>query len=119
MINMDVLEIIKAKIPYDKLPIENVLAIYIEEVRQSILTFCNRTDIPSELAFVHANMVVDLINLENRKADPDAQQAVTSIKEGDTQVSYGNASKSASEISTQQILFNYKSQLNRFRKLRW
>lgn len=116
---MDVLEIVKAKVPADQLPAEPILKMHIEEVRQSILTFCNRTDIPSELTFVHANMVVDLINGEYRKSDPDAQKEVTSIKEGDVQVNFGNAKQSSSETVTQRILYNYTSQLNRFRKLRW
>jgi hypothetical protein len=116
---MDILEIIKAKVPNDKLPNAVLLDMYIEEVRQSILTFCNRTDIPAELTFVHANMVVDLINGENRKAELDAQKEVTSIKEGDVQVNFGGAKQSSSESATQQILYNYKSQLLRYRKLRW
>lgn len=116
---MDVLELVKAKVSEDKLPSDILLEVYIAEVKQAILTYCNRPDIPSELNFVCANMVVDLITEESRKADSDAQQAVTSIKEGDTQINYGTLSKAASETSTQQILYNYKSQLNRFRKLRW
>lgn len=116
---MDVLDLVKAKVPEDKLPTDALLLVHIAEVRQAILTYCNRTDIPSELNFVHANMVVDLITEEYRKADPDAHQAVASIKEGDTSIEYGSISKTASEASTQQILYNYKSQLNGFRKLRW
>ncbi|MGG0718684.1 phage head-tail connector protein [Robertmurraya massiliosenegalensis] len=115
---MDVLEIVKAKLPSEGTPSDQLLEMYIDEVRQSILTYCNRNDVPADLNFVYANMVVDLITEESRKADSDAQQSVESIKEGDTQVTFGSISKSASETSTQQILFNYKSQLNRFRKLR-
>ncbi|TCJ01498.1 hypothetical protein [Cytobacillus praedii] len=116
---MDVIEIVKAKVLPEKLPNDILLAMYLEEVRQSILTFCNRTDIPTELNFVYANMVVDLINGENRKAEQDAQREVTSIKEGDVQVNFGGAKQSSSESATQQILYNYKSQLLRYRKLRW
>lgn len=116
---MEVLEIVKAKVPEDKLPSDSLLGMYVTEVRQSILTFCNRTDIPPELVFVHANMVVDLITGENRKADPDAQKEVTSIKEGDVQVNFGGTKMSAGESATQRILLNYISQLTSYRKLRW
>lgn len=116
---MDVLEIVKAKVPSDQLPSDTLLNMHVAEVRQAILTFCNRTDIPAELVFVHANMVVDLITSENRRTNPDGQTEVTSIKEGDTEVRYGNSKVSASESSTEQVLNNYKAQLLRFRKLRW
>ncbi|MGN7402742.1 phage head-tail connector protein [Cytobacillus praedii] len=115
---MNVLEIIKAKIPAENLPSDKLLNMYIEEVGQSILTFCNRTDIPAELNFVYANMIIDLIASENNKTNPEANRVVTSIKEGDTQISYGS-SISASESSTIEIVNNYKSQLLRYRKLRW
>lgn len=116
---MDVLEIVKAKVQADKLPNDILLEMYQEEVRQAILTFCNRTDIPSELSFLHANMVIDLINEEHLRVDVENSRVATSIQEGDTRVELGNSKLSASELSTQQIVYNYKSQLNRYRKLRW
>jgi hypothetical protein len=116
---MDVLEIVKAKLPADQLPTDPVLNMHIAEVRQAILTFCNRTDIPSELNFVHANMVIDLMTGETRKNDSDAYREVSSIKEGDAQVNFGGTKQTSSESATQQILYNYKSQLLRYRKLRW
>jgi hypothetical protein len=115
---MDVLEIVKAKVPTYQLPTDPVLNMHIAEVRQAILTICNRTDIPSELTFVQANMVIDLINGEERKKNPEAHKEVTTIKEGDTQISFGN-NISARESFTQEIVNNYKSQLLRYRKLRW
>ncbi|MGM7683540.1 hypothetical protein ACSVDA_15480 [Cytobacillus sp. Hm23] len=112
---MDVIDIVKAKLPSEKVPSDELLGLYVEEVQQSILTYCNRDDIPSELTFVHANMVVDLIKGEN----PEDNQTVKSIKEGDVQVSFEKAHMTASEVSTSTILTNYTSQLNRHRKLRW
>lgn len=116
---MDVLDIVKAKVPPDELPNEKLLDVYMSEVRHAILTYCNRNDIPSALNFILANMVVDLIHQESRKAEPDEQSTVKSIKEGDTSIEYGSVSKTTSEISTENVLYDYKSQLNRFRKLRW
>ncbi|MEH7342750.1 hypothetical protein V7122_02500 [Bacillus sp. JJ1532] len=116
---MDVLEIVKAKVPAEKLPDDTLLAMYVKEVRQAVLIHCNRNDIPPELSFVHANMVVDLISEENRRIDPENSKVATSIQEGDTRVELGNVRTSASEMSTQKVIYNYQSQLNRFRKLRW
>jgi hypothetical protein len=116
---MDVLEIIKAKVPEDKLPIDDVLEMHIAEVEQSIFTYCNISSIPSGLTFVHANMVIDLINGEIKKLTPDDSQIVKSIKEGDVQVTFSGAGSSFGELATERLLNDYKSQLNKFRKVRW
>src|SRR5690554_6126632 len=100
---MNAIEIVKAKVLPEKLPNDTVLEMYIAEVGQNILTFCNRTDIPPELAFVHANMVVDLITGENRKADPEAQSSVTAIKEGDVSVQFGSAKVESRERATEKL----------------
>lgn len=115
---MDVIDIVKAKLP-DPKPIDDVLNMHIEEVGQAIKTYCNRNDIPKELRFVHANMVVDFINGENRKSDPEPQSSVASIREGDTTVQFGSVKVESRESATEQLLFDYTKQLNKFRKLRW
>lgn len=115
---MELIDIIKSKLP-DPKPSDEMITVHIEEVGQAIMTYCNRDDIPTELRFVHANMVVDLINGEAKKANSEANQSVQSIKEGDVQVTFANTKLSASESATESILSNYQSQLNRFRKLRW
>ena len=115
---MDILEIVKAKLP-DPKPADVLLEMDIEEVGQSIKIYCNRTDIPKELRFAHANMVVDFINGNNRRSDPEQQSAVASIREGDTTVQYGAAKVDSRERATEQLLFDYAKQLNKFRKLRW
>lgn len=115
---MEVIDIIKAKLLPTESP-EALLEIFIEEVGQSIKTYCNRTDIPSELNFVHANMVVDMITGANRKNNPEAQSSVVSIKEGDTTVQFGSAKVESRERATEQLIFDYAKQLNKFRKLRW
>lgn len=117
MIDVGVLEIVKEKLPNSQLT-DNALQVYIGEVSQSIKTYCNRSDIPSELTFVHANMVVDFINGEEKKASPDDHRAVTAIKEGDVQVSFGGTVSTIGEATVDNLLHNYKSQLNKFRKLR-
>ena len=116
---MEVSEIVEAKIPLENLPGEIALAMYIEEVGQSIKTYCNRSDIPTELQFVHANMVVDLINGEKRRTEPDGQSSVSSIKEGDVTVQFGSAKLESRERATEKLLFDYSKQLNSYRKLRW
>lgn len=116
---MDVFEIIKAKLPTELLPDDVVLAMDVAEVGQSILTYCNRSDIPRELVFTHANMVIDLITGNARRSDTDSPASVKSIKEGDTTVTLEATRASTREIHMEALLFDYATQLNRFRKLRW
>lgn len=116
---MDVFEIVKAKLSPDKIPSDTLLGMYVAEVGQSVLTYLNRTDMPPELVFTHANMVIDFINGEKRKLDPDGQSSVSSIKEGDVTVQFGAVKLESRERATQALLFDYSSQLNKFRKLRW
>lgn len=117
--SMDVFDIIKAKLPVDKHPDDTIIALHVIEVGQLITSYTNRSKVPQELKFVHANMVIDLITGEERKANPDEQQEVKSVKEGDTTVQYGSVKVEAREQATEQLLFDYSKQLNKFRKLRW
>lgn len=116
---MDVFEIIKAKLPAELLPEDTALAMDVAEVGQSILTYCNRSDIPKELVFIHANMVIDLITGDARRSDTDSPGTVKAIKEGDVQVTFEATRASSREAHMEALLFDYASQLNRFRKLRW
>lgn len=114
---MEVIDIIKSKL--DPLTDEAMLINAIEEVGQTIMTYCNREDIPPALRFVHANMVVDFVNGVNRKEDADAQSSVESIKEGDVTVSFTATRVGTGERSLESLLFDYSKQLNKFRKMRW
>ena len=115
---MKVIDIVKAKLDEPR-PSDEALSIHIEEVGQAIKTYCNRKDIPTELRFVYANMVVDLIKGEEKKVSPNDHKAITGIKEGDVQISFGGTNSTKSEMVTEDLLFNYKVQLNKFRKVRW
>lgn len=117
--SLDVLEIVKAKLPAAQLPPDLLLAIQIEEVGQSIKTYCNRTDIPPGLLFIQANMVIDLIKQEIRDANPDAQTTVKSVKEGDVSVDFGSAGVGPSARAMESMLYSYREQLNKFRKMQW
>lgn len=114
---MDVFDIVKARLPE---PMDDtILALYIAEVGQVIKTYTNQRNIPAELAFVHANMVLDLIAGETRRAEPEAQTSVASIKEGDVTVQFGSAKIDSRERAMERLLYDFAAQLNKFRKLRW
>ena len=117
--SMDIFDIIKAKLPAEKRPDDTIIALHVAEIGQLITSYTNRSKVPQELKFVHANMVIDLIAGEERKSNPDEQQEVKSIKEGDTTVQFGGVKAELREQATEQLLFDYSKQLNKFRKLRW
>jgi len=114
---MTILEIVRSKLPNSTLmdPQINVL---IDEVAQLISTYCNRQDVPNELRFVHANMVVDLILLEEQRGSSESNLITKSVTEGDTQVVFEQKKSTSSELVSQSVLLNYTAQLNKFRKLR-
>lgn len=114
---MLLLEIVRNKLSNP--PEDALLTIYIDEVAQTIKTYCNREDIPEELKYVHANMVVDFIKGIERSEDPEGNTSVASIKEGDATVQFGSARIESRERATERLLFNYSNQLNSFRKMRW
>lgn len=116
---MDVFDIIKARLPVELIPNDTSLAMDVAEVGQSILTYCNLTDIPKELVFTHANMVIDLITGNARRSDTSSPGTVKSIKEGDVLVTFEATRGSSREAQVEALLFDYASQLNKFRKLRW
>ncbi len=113
---MTVLEIVKAQL--DTSLSDDRLEMYIDEVGQAIKTFCNREDVPDELRYVHANMVVDLVRLR-QKNTPDAEPAVQSIKEGDVQITFTTHEKSQGETEVESVVHSYKNALYKFRKMRW
>lgn len=116
---MDVFEIVKVKLPLEDQTADFLIKMHIQEVEQTIKSYCNRSDIPCELAFTHANMVVDIITENVRRNVTDSPGTVKSIKEGDVQVTFEATRGSLREAQMEALLFDYASQLNKFRKLRW
>lgn len=109
-----------------------------EEVEQYILNYCNISDVPRALRFVMANMVVDLLNYQFYKKNPNGSDSggsdnggvigiadVSNIQIGDTQVKLGSWSVTDSRTQAlkshvanlDEVLFNYNAQLNQFRRI--
>lgn len=112
-----VLKIIKRKLTDP--PSDEDLLLDITEVGQYIMNHCNIAVIPEELMFVHANMVIDFYEIQRKSESDEDTQTVTSVKEGDVTVQFGTTKTALREGVTESLLFNYKDQLNKFRKLRW
>lgn len=96
----------------------------LEEVEQFIKNYCNRSYLPPEMNFIWANMAFDLLNGAYLSADIISSSEsirpceVSSFSAGDMSVSRG-ADTMAHKVNLDDLLFNYRDQLNRFRVMYW
>lgn len=90
------------------------LQFILDDVQETILNYCNLEEIPSGLINTAYRMAIDLYRYD-APGEAAAPMRVSSISEGDTSTSFGRVSD---ELEGG-ILRDYKSQLNRYRKLRW
>ena len=94
------------------------LCFILDDVRETILNYCNIEELPKELENIVLSMCVDKHRAESLGSEA-AQGSVKSLSEGDVSVSYGSA-YSVSENPAMEFLKGYRDQLDRFRKLgRW
>ena len=93
----------------------------LEEVEVAFRNYCNRYDIPDQARFLVANLAVDLLKSQHA-GDTDGSDIpageVASITVDDVSLSF-DASKRTHVIQLDDILLNYREQLNQFRKMRW
>lgn len=90
------------------------LQFILDDVQETILNYCNLEEMPSGLTNTAYRMAIDLYRYD-APGEATAPMRVSSISEGDTSTSFSRVSD---ELEGG-ILRDYKSQLNRYRKLRW
>ncbi len=128
---MTVFEIVSAKLNNEAIT-ELDINMAIDEVGEEIKNYCNIDIIPDGLKYTWANMAIDLAKYQYEVNNPvddilDAIDAtdVSTLKIGDTQIALGgNNSERATALKSHkpnldQILMNYKAQLNRYRRMVW
>lgn len=86
----------------------------IDKATDLILNYCNIDEIPSRLVNVLLKMSMDIYRNETL-GEEEKIGAITSIKAGDTTTDYADISKKMSN----NVLDDYISQLQPFRKVRW
>ena len=91
-----------------------ILQFSIDDAIEVVKEYCNEDNIPKGLYNTVLRMAIDLYRNESL-GEESTLGSISSISEGDTTVNYRS---SASEFKDS-ILKDYKSQLNKFRKLRW
>lgn len=110
------------------------IEIAILETEEVIKNYCNIDIIPQELKFTWANMTMDLLRYQYEMNNPQSNDDIlnsfgtadiSELKVGDTQIGVGgNNSVSAKALNSHKanldaLIFDYQSQLNRFRKMAW
>lgn len=90
------------------------LEFIIDDVTETILSYCNLEELPAGLTNTAYRMAIDLYRYD-RPGDSSAPVTVVSISEGDTSTSF----TSAADALNGGLLKDYQGQLNRYRKLRW
>lgn len=101
----------------------DVQSFALEETKRYILNYCHICSIPSEACFLWANMALDLMKGSYLPSQTEALDAikpdeVSSISAGDMSLSR-DSSLISHKIDLDSLLFNYREQLNEFRRVDW
>ena len=126
---MIILEIVRAKIKNEAIT-ELDIQLAIDEVQVVIKNYCSIDEVPEELKYTWANMAADLVLYQYASNNSGGEVAadaadVSSLKVGDTQIQLGGGSGSRAKVlnshrpNLDQIVMNYQSQLNKFRRMVW
>ncbi len=94
---------------------DTILEFALEDVENIVKDHCNITEIPEGLNTTVIRMAMELYRNENLGDESSPLGSVSSISEGETSTSFRS---SASEFKDS-LLKDYKSRLNKYRKLVW
>lgn len=93
-----------------------ILEFVIADVEETIKNYCHVEEMPKGLVNTGYRMAMDLYRNENIGSETAAVGTVSSISEGDTSTSFQQYVDANFKDT---VLKNYKSSLNRYRKVAW
>ena len=93
-----------------------ILEFVIADVEETIKNYCHVEEMPDGLQNTGYRMAMDLYRNENIGSESAAVGSVSSITEGDTSTSFRQY---VDDNFKDTVLKNYKSSLNRYRKVVW
>lgn len=101
-------------------PSDVFIDLKIDEQIQFIFNFCNIDELPNELIYTVAmRSLGDLLALSNSQGSEDSTGDIKQISEGDTTVSFSNASESLTFEQIKKYQMYGQHLLMNFRKLKW
>lgn len=99
---------------------------YITEIGWRIKHYCSILTIPDDLIYVWASMTLDAVRVDLPNVDEIADSVGgggANVKVGDTSVSGGGGSSgglsNTAKAAIDDVVFNYRIDLHRYRKMRW
>lgn len=99
---------------------------YVTEIGWRIKHYCNISSIPDDLIFVWSSMTVDAVRVDLPNVDEISDSVGgggANVKVGDTSVSGGSGSggglANTAKSAIEQVVFNYRMDLHRYRRMRW
>lgn len=96
---------------------------YVQEVGQRIQHYCNLVEVPDALERTWASMTIDALRIEQPKLPGivETSGAREEITVGDTSVSMsdGDGLTNTSKSVIDAVVLNYRTDLNRYRRMRW
>lgn len=119
----DVLALVKTRLHLAGDSLDALIESYVDEIEQRILHYCNLTQVPAGLRWTWASMVIDALRIEQPSVDEIDATADrgASVRVGDTSVTPSSAGgvTNTSKSVIDQVVLNYRVDLNRYRRLRW
>ena len=115
----DVLAAVKTRLQIAGADFDQLIMSYVAEIGQRIKHYCNVSDIPAELEPTWAAMVVDALRVDQAHIPAIAASlgGGETVSVGDTSVSANRSGVSKAVID--QIVFDYRKDLQRYRRIRW
>lgn len=113
---MDIVEFVKTELEIKNIQCsDKVINLYIKKSKAYIERYCNIEEIPNELEYLIAEMVVKLI--ENKYEATVGNKEIKSKTMGETSITYNTVSRK--EYTYEEILSQFSSELNNYRCLKW
>jgi hypothetical protein len=104
---MDYLEDVKIRLNITDDSKDNLLLSYINQTIEKIKNYINRPEVPDGLFFTVVAIAIDLYNLNNIE-----DRKVTEEKQGNRSMKY------TSKLDVDGVVSSYKTELNKFRRIR-
>lgn len=106
--------------------LDGVILSYALEIEWRIKNYCQINVVPDGLKYIWIAMVVDILKTEQSTNDEVSEVIDTSgdnIKIGDTSITGGSSNAAANKAMNKPVIddvvVNYRVDLNRYRKMRW
>ncbi|HIW31296.1 MAG TPA: DNA-packaging protein [Candidatus Paenibacillus intestinavium] len=116
--------IVKLRLGLTDDTLKSLIETYIDEIERRIKHYCNIQRLPDALLFTWVSMTIDAVRIDLPNVDEidDTVSGGSNVKVGDTSVSGGSTGNAVSNVSKSvidEVVLNYRHDLNHYRKLRW